>query len=194
MKVKNQEEKAMKKFRIGAMLLAFAICIGMAPTMMVQARSLEILDMVQTEKRVESKVEPSDDAKVGHVYEAGDYLLIVEGGNAAWHAVAYQGEVYYVKKANAVETKAPVVEVEKEEDGTTEEVVIDEAFKEELEEEIEIEKHESKAFVEEYERYKEESKQKKIWGAIIAILIAAVFGVSIYSHVSGKKESKKKEK
>lgn len=184
----------MKKFRIGAILLAFAICLGMAPAVMAQARSLEILEMVQTEKRVESRVEPSDDAKMGHVYEAGDYLLIVEGGNASWHAVAYQGEVYYVKKANAVEVKAPVAEVEDEEDGTTKEVVMDEAFKEELNEEMEVEKHENKVFVEEYERYKEESKQKKIWGAIIAVLIAAVLGISIYSNVSGKKEREKKGK
>ena len=78
----------MKKFRIGTMLLALMICLGMAPAVLAQARSLEILEMKQTEARIESKVEPSDSAAVGHVYEAGDYLLIVEGGNATWHAVA----------------------------------------------------------------------------------------------------------
>ena len=181
----------MKKFRIGTLLVALMICLGMAPAVMAQARSLEILEMKQTEKRIESKVEPSDSAAVGHVYEAGDYLLIVEGGNAAWHAVAYQGEVYYVKKSNAVEVKAPVTEVEVEEEGktVTKEVVMDEKFQEDLKEEMEIEEHESKVFVEEYERYKEESKQKKIWGAIIVVLVAAVFGVSIYSRISGNKEA-----
>lgn len=185
----------MRKFRIGAWLLAFVICLGMAPTVMAQARSLEILDMKQTEKRIESKVEPSDNAKAGHVYEPGDYLLIVEGGNAAWYAVAYQGEVYYVKKANASDVKAPVMEVEitDVEDGTTKEVVMDEKFQEELEAEMEIETHESKVFVEEFERYREESRQKKIWGSIIAVLILAVFGVTIYSHISGNKEMEKSD-
>lgn len=182
----------MKKFRIGTLVVALMVCLGMAPSVMAQARSLEILEMVQTEKRIESKVEPSDSAEAGHVYEAGEYLLIVEGGNAAWHAVAYQGEVYYVKKANAVQVVAPVAEVEKE-DGTVEEVVMDEEFKDDLDEEMEIEKQQSKVFVEEYEKYLKESKQKKIWGAIIGVLIAAIFGVSIYSHISAKKAEEKKE-
>ena len=182
----------MKKFRIGAVLVALMICLGMAPSVMVQARSLEILDMVQTKERVESRVEPSDSAKVGHVYEAGDYLLVVEGGNAAWHAVAYQGEVYYVKKAEAVKTNAPVAEVVDEE-GKTKKVPMDEKFKDDLNEEMELEKQESKVFVEEYEKYLTETKQKRTWGIIIAVLIAAIFGVSIYSRTSEKKENEKKE-
>lgn len=182
----------MKKFKIGTVLVALMICLGMAPSVMAQAESLEILDMVQTEKRIESKVEPSDSAKVGHVYEAGDYLLIVEGGNAAWHAVAYQGEVYYVKKAEAVKTNAPVVETVDEE-GNTKEVPMDGKFKDDLNKEMEIEKQESKVFVEEYEKYLKETKQKRTWGIIIAVLIAAIFGVSIYTNISAKKKDEKEE-
>lgn len=182
----------MKKFRIGTLLMALMICLWMAPSVMAQAGSLEILDMVQTEKRIESKVEPSDSAKAGHVYEAGDYLLIVEGGNAAWHAVAYQGEIYYVKKAEAVQSKAPVIETE-DEDGNKKEVTMDEEFKEDLDAEMEVEKQEGKVFVEEYEKYLKETKQKRTWGIIIAILIAAIFGVSIYKHVSTKKTSENEE-
>ena len=175
----------MKKFRIAILLVAFVFFLGMTPSVMAQARSLEILDMVQTEKRLESKVEPSDSAETGHIYEAGDYLLIVEGGNAAWHAVAYQGEIYYVKKSAAVEVKAPTVQVENE-DGKMEEVTMDEEFIDNLDAEMEVEKQESKVFVEEYEKYLKETKQKRTWGIIIAVLIVAIFGVSIYSHISAK--------
>lgn len=71
-------------------------------------------------------------------------------------------EQYYllhlIKKTNAAETKALVAEVENPEDGTVKEVVVDETF----EEEFEINEYESKAFVDEYERYREETRQKKI--------------------------------
>lgn len=183
----------MKKFRIGALLVAFMICLGLAPSVMAQARSLEILDMKQTKTRIESKVEPSDSAAAGHVYEAGDYLLIVEGGNAAWHAVAYQGEIYYVKKSGTVEVEAPTIQMEDEEGNTTE-VTMDEEFKDNLDAEMEVNKQESKVFVEDYEKYLKETKQKKIWGIIIAVLIAAIFGVSIYSHVSAKNVDNNEDK
>lgn len=192
----------MKKFRFGAVLLGIIICLGIAPSVLAQARSFEILEILQTEKRVESRVEPKENAQVGKVYEPGELLLIVEGGNDNWKAVAYQGNIYYVKKADAVEAKAPAmnveIEVENQADGkvetTTKEFVFDEGFKEELKAEMEVAAHESKAYVESYTRHQEETNQKRVWGAIIGVLIAAIFGVSIYSYVSGKKEEDKKIK
>lgn len=182
----------MKKFRIGAVLAAVILSLGMAPAVLAQARSLTVLEMMQTEKRVEAKVEPKDNAEVGKIYEAGEVLLIVEGGNKEWDAVAYQGNVYYIKKTEITEVKVPVVTVEDTEANTIKEVVFDEKFKEELNAEIEVEVHEGKAFVESYTRYQEETRQKRIWGAIIGVLIAAIFGVSIYSYISVQKEDKKK--
>lgn len=190
----------MKKFKIVSVLIAVFVSLGMAPTILAQARSFEILEILQTEKRVESRVEPKDNAQVGKVYEPGELLLIVEGGNDNWKAVAYQGNVYYVKKTDAAEAKAPAmnveIEVENQAEGkvenTTKEIVFDEGFKEELKAEMEIATHESKAYVESYTRHQEETGQKRIWGAIIGILVAAIFGVSIYSYVSGKKEEEGK--
>ena len=180
----------MRKFRIVAAFVALMFSLGVAPVVAVQARSLTILEMLQTEERVETRVEPSENAEIGKVYEAGEVLLIVEGGNEQWHAVAYQGNVYYVKKAETVNLKAPVITVEDSESDTTKEVVMDDAFKEELKAEMEVSTHESKAYIESYTRYQEEKNQKRIWGAIIGVLIAAIFGVSVYSYVSGKKDDK----
>ena len=182
----------MRKFRIVAAFVALMFSLGVAPVVAVQARSLTILEMLQTEERVETRVEPSENAEIGKVYEAGEVLLIVEGGNEQWHAVAYQGDVYYVKKAETVNLKTPVITVEDSESDTTKEVVMDDAFKEELKAEMEVGVHEGKAYVESYTRYQEETKQKRIWGAIIGVLIAAIFGVSIYSYVSAQKEEKRK--
>lgn len=192
----------MKKCKIVAVLVAVFVSLGISPNILAQARSFEILEILQTEKRVESRVEPKDNAQVGKVYEPGELLLIVEGGNDNWKAVAYQGNVYYVKKTDAAEAKSPAmnveIEVENQADGkvenTTKEIVFDEGFKEELKAEMEIATHESKAYVESYTRHQEETGQKRIWGAIIGILVAAIFGVSIYSYVSGKTEKDKKIK
>lgn len=175
----------MKKWKFGMFLAAMVFCLGLLPSMAVQAGSLTILEMLQTEKEVEAKAEPKDSAKTEKVYEAGETLLIVEGGTQDWYAVAYQGEVYYVKKSQ-MEGTFPVAEIE--EGDSVKERVMDENFQEELEAELEVDKYESKTFVESYERYLSEVKQKRIWGIIIGILFAAVLGVSIYSHVSSKKK------
>lgn len=182
----------MRKFRIVVAFVALMFSLGVAPVVAVQARSLTILEMLQTEERVETRVEPSENAEIGKVYEAGEVLLIVEGGNEQWHAVAYQGNVYYVKKAETVNLKTPVITVEDLENDTTKEVVMDDAFKEELKAEMEVGVHEGKAYVESYTRYQEETNQKRIWGAIIGVLIAAILGVSIYSYFSAQKEEKRK--
>lgn len=178
----------MKKIRIGAVFVALILMLGMMPAVAAQARSLTILEMLQAEERIETRVEPSENAEIGKVYEAGEVLLIVEGGNEQWYAVAYQGNIYYAKKEEAVNVKAPTVAVEEAESENVKEVVMDDNFKEELKAEMEVGAHENKAYVESFVRYQEETNQKRIWGAIIGILVAAIFGVSIYSYVSGKKE------
>lgn len=182
----------MKKWKMGAALLALVFSLGMSPIVFAQAKSFKVLDMVQTEEKVEARVAPEEQAEIGKVYEPGDTLLIVEGGNEQWYAVAYQGEMYYVKKEESKAVKAPVITVEDEENNTTKEVVFDETFKEELDAQMEVEEHESKALVEQHVRYQEETSQKRMWGAIIGVLVAAVFGVSIYSYVSGKKKNDEK--
>ena len=177
----------MKKWKMGAALLTLVFSLGMSPMVFAQAKSFKVLDMVQTEERMEARVAPEEQAEVGKVYEPGDTLLIVEGGNEQWYAVAYQGEMYFVKKEEAKAIKAPVITIEDTETKTTKEVVYDETFKEELDTQMEVERYESKAFVEQHVRYQEETSQKRMWGAIIGVLVAAIFGVSIYSYVSGKK-------
>ena len=152
----------MRKFRIVAAFVALMFSLGVAPVVAVQARSLTILEMLQTEERVETRVEPSENAEIGKVYEVGEVLLIVEGGNEQWYAVAYQGNVYYVKKAETVNLTTPVITVEDSESDTTKEVVMDDAFKEELKAEMEVGVHEGKAYVESYTRYQEETNQKRI--------------------------------
>lgn len=182
----------MKKIRLGAAFFAFIFSLCIAPVVFAQAGSLTVLEMRQAEGRLETKMEPMENAEAGKVYEAGEILLIVEGGNDQWHAVAYQGNIYYVQKEKTVNLKAPVIQVEDTEENMTKDVVMDDNFKEELRAEMEVEIYEGKAYVESYARYQKETNQKRIWGAIIGVLIAAIFGVSIYSYISGKKERNQK--
>lgn len=175
----------MGKRKILTALFVIIMCFGMVQPAMAQEKNLEILEMLTAEVRIEARKEPSDTAAVGKVYEAGDVLLIVEGGNKEWEAVAYQGNVYYIKKSEAV-TRVPTVTVE--EDEEKKEKRMDENYQEELAAQMETERHESKVFVEEYNRYLEERKQKRIWGAIIVVLMAAIFGVSLYSRFKEKRK------
>ena len=186
--------------RIKTILLVMILSLGVIPTVLAQARNLTVLEMRQIQEKIEAKVEPKENAEVGKIYESGDILLIVEGGNEKWHAVAYKGNVYYVKKSETVNAKAPVIVVDEiksegeepgksvEKDTIRKEVEMDETFMEELEAELEVGTHEGKAFIESYTAFQEETKQKKTWGLVIGGLMVAIFGVSIYARITLKKD------
>lgn len=182
------KEEKMRKIRIGAIVFAFIMCLGMAQSVMAQGKNLEILEMLKTEERIEARKKPSDTAEVLKVYEPGDIILIVEGGNAEWDAVAYQGNVYYVKKSEEV-TTIPTARIEAED--TVTEKKMDQTYQEELAAQMETQRHEGKVFVEEYERYQKERRQKRIWGAVIGVLMIGILGVSVYSHFSEKRTKRK---
>ena len=97
----------MKKWKMGAALLTLVFSLGMSPMVFAQAKSFKVLDMVQTEERVEARVAPEEQAEVGKIYEPGDTMLIVEGGNEQWYAVAYQGAAEPAAPAEAAAPVAP---------------------------------------------------------------------------------------
>lgn len=142
-------------------------------TQAAEQTSITILEVVEATTDIEAKEEPDDGSKTLTTFEQGASIAVVEEVDSVWYAIGYQGNIYYVKKAQTV----PI-----------EQGYDTEALNREFEEEF----IESKIFVEEVERQQNEAKNTRIWGIVIIVLVVAILGVGVYSHLSGKKNEKSK--
>ena len=161
----------MKKITKLMLSIMAVVCLltGMGFTSFAQTEDIQILKLVVTEKGTPGKEKPTDSAKTLMEYEPGAKLAVVEEPNSTWYGVLYQGQVYYVKQADTIDAEdvAPV---------------------EEIDQELEEEYVEGKILIEEIVRQEEEAKKTRIWAAIIIVLIIAIFGVGILSHLKKSKE------
>ena len=132
------------------------------------AEPIQIQKLVVTQDGADAKEEPRTNAKTVMTYEPGTQIAVVEAVNADWYKVAYQGNIYYVKQSDTVEANQGYAQ-------------------EELDQQFEQEKLESKILIEEIERQRSEARQTRIWVSVIGVLVVAILGVAIYSHFSAKK-------
>ena len=154
-------------------VLAAFLLLGFSPVTAREGESqVQIQKLVTTENGTEAKEEPRDSAKTAMTYEPGSQIAIVGEENADWYKVVYQGSIYYVKQSDTIEFDAGYAQ-------------------EELDQQFEQEKIESKILVEEIERQQKEARQTRIWVAVIVVLVLAIFGVGIYSNLAAKKAEKK---
>ena len=160
--------KKITKLMLSLMAVVYLLS-GMGFTSFAQTEDIQILKLVVTEKGTPGKEKPTDSAKTLMEYEPGAKLAVVEEPNSTWYGVLYQGQVYYVKQADTIDAEdvAPV---------------------EGIDQELEEEYVEGKILIEEIVRQEEEAKKTRIWAAIIIVLIIAIFGVGILSHVKKSKE------
>lgn len=169
MKTRRAMEKILMSVLVSILLL------GIVPMKVKAANEIPIQKLVTAQAETEAKEAPSDDAKTMMTYAAGVQIAVVEEADENWYKVVYQGNIYYVKQENTVQ--------------------FDKGYEqEELDRQFEEEKIESKILIEEVVRQRKEAKQTRIWGAIIVVLVLAIFGVGIYSHLAAKKDGKKEEK
>lgn len=164
----------MKKFT--KMMLSFmaALLLLTGSNITAFAEDMQIIKLVVTEEGTEGKEKPQDSAKTLMEYEPGAKMAVVEEPNSTWYGVLYQGQIYYVKQADTIDAEdaAPI---------------------EEVDQELEEEYIEGKILIEEIIRQEEEAKQTRIWAAIIIVLIVAIFGVGVISHVKKSKEDEVEE-
>lgn len=167
----------MKKFSKKALvMLCMTILLGVGTALRVNAAagdSITILKMVTAEVTTEAKREPDDAAETLTTFNAGSDILVVEEIDEEWYSIAYKGEIGYVRRENTVDKQTDV---------------------EAIDEELAEEEYKGQLLVKEVEKKNSETRQGKIWGAIIVVLVLAIFGVGIYSHLAAKKDGKKEEK
>ncbi|MGN0308291.1 MAG: hypothetical protein ACI4DN_08740 [Lachnospiraceae bacterium] len=157
-------------------MLCMTILLGMGVVQKANAAagdSVTILKMVTAEVTTEAKLEPDDAAGALTTFNAGSDILVVEEIDEEWYSIVYKGEIGYVRRADTVDK---VIDVEA------------------IDEELAAEEYQGRLMMEEVEKKNAESKQSKIWGVIIVLLVLAIFGVGIYSHLVSKKNGNKEEK
>lgn len=162
--------------KITKMMLSFmtALLLLIGSNITAFAEDMQIIKLVVTEEGTEGKEKPQDSAKTLMEYEPGAKMAVVEEPNSTWYGVLYQGQIYYVKQADTIDAK-------------------DVASVEGIDQELEEEYVEGKILIEEIVRQEEEAKKTRIWAAIIIVLIIAIFGVGILSHIKKSKEDEEEE-
>lgn len=118
--------------------------------------------ILEAKKRVEMKAAPEKTAETLMTFQAGDLIFAVEETEDGWYRVVYQEKEGYVEKGGLT-----VLELDIE--GLDAEMAVNEA--------------ETKFVVEAVEKYRADARRSKIWGAVIILLVASIFGVGIFSAV-----------
>ncbi|MDE7340668.1 MAG: hypothetical protein K2N80_08915 [Lachnospiraceae bacterium] len=118
--------------------------------------------VLEAEKRVEMKASPEETAETLMTFQAGDLIFAVEETAEDWYHVIYQEKEGYIEKDGLT-----VLELDIE--GLNAEMAVNEA--------------ETKFVVETVEKYRADARRSKIWGTVIIVLVAGIFGVGIFSAV-----------
>lgn len=132
--------------------------------------------VLEAEKRVEMKALPEETAETLMTFQAGDLLFAMEETTEDWYHVVYQEKEGYIEKDGL-----KVLELDIE--GLNAEMAVNEA--------------ETKFVVEAVERYRADARRSKIWGTVIIVLVAGIFGIGIFSAIRsnrGEDDGKNGEK
>lgn len=162
--------KSGKKIR--RMLLLYTMIVVLCiPTISVYAETqvTDLSKLMVTTKAIDALEEPQEQSKSVFSYEAEASVLVTGETTNGWYRVIYQDKVGFVKKADLKETDINIAALD-EEFGTNE--------------------IEGKVFVETVERVRAQITRSRIWGTIIVILVAGIFGTGIYSTIQNDRKLK----
>lgn len=163
------------KLTAGLVIAGFLTVLPMQSVL--AAEEVTVLDVVMAKGTVEAKAEPKDSAETVMTFEDGAMIAVVSDSDAVWYTIGYQGNTYYVKKADT-------------------ELMADSPFNQQsddMDAEFEENYIESKILVEEVERLQEEAKSTRMWAIVIIVLVVAIVGINVYLVLKGKKENQDKE-
>lgn len=141
-------------------------------TVYAQTQVTELSKLMVTKTAVEALEEPSEQSKTTITYEAGASVMVTGETADGWYRVAYQDKVGFVKKTDLEETDINIAA---------------------LDEEFGANEIDGKIFVEEVVRIREQITRSRIWGTIIVLLIAGIFGTGIYSTIKAEQKKKQNE-
>ncbi len=158
-----------KKGMKGLVMCLLGIWLLSGNTMAVSVcaqEATEISRIMTTQQTVDMKTEPDETAETIHSYSAGDSILVT-GETQGWYRVRFQDLTGYIPQAGIVEMELDVTA---------------------LDEQFAIEEEEGKMLVEAVEHQRDEARRSKIWGAVIVVLVLAIFATGIVSTMKGGKE------
>lgn len=144
-------------------------CVRAIPVHAQEDLQVPQASQIMTAKQaLDMKADPDESSETIHSYAEGENLFVT-GEMDGWYQVRYQDLTGYVAKEGVTEMNVNVAA---------------------LDEEFAVEEEEGRILVEEVERQRDEAKRTKIWGAVIVVLVIAIFATGI---VSTMKASKKME-
>lgn len=164
--VSRRERGSDMKKRIRKMLFCIAVMLlGCTTVYAEELESIEKNMVLETAKEVELLEKPETAAKAVVTLQAGTPVMVVEEENNGWCKVANQGQEGYVQ-ISALKTIGNQEELnaEFEKISNTIQLAFDEIMTQE-----------------------NATKQARIWGTIIVVLIVAIFGVGIVSAIKKNK-------
>ncbi len=173
--MKNADDKGKMKMQLrGYAAMAVILCglAGMGQvTLCVNAAPAETVQqgtVMKAKERIEMKAEPDKTAETLMTFQVDDLVFTVGAAEGGWYRVIYQGNEGYVEQDGLAEVEVDV---------------------EGLDAEMAAGAEETKFVVETVEKYRADARRSKIWGTVIIVLVAGIFGVGIFSAVrSGKNE------
>lgn len=136
-----------------------------------KAESAQEATLQQITEDTGMKEEPDNKSATLEELEAGT-PVILEGMEGSWGKIQYKGKVGYIP-ASALDS-------------------YDAGAAESLEEEFEEVGEGNQRMVDEYEIIQKEKQTSRIWGILIAVLVAGIFAVGILSALRQNKEREKK--
>lgn len=170
-----------RKKQIGKLLAAwilFAVLISMGPYAMTaeaaqeggaaqKAEAAQENGMVmKAEKAIAMKATPGKSAETLMTFEKDSLIFVTDETENGWYHVKYQDMEGYVEKSGLVVQEIDIA-------GLDAEMAANEA--------------ETKFVIEVVEKYRADARRSKIWGTVIILLVAGIFGVGIFSAVRSNK-------
>ena len=168
-----------KRAVLTAVILTVGIIAGFWPVLFAKADNAAENEAVTDSSaivvavgEVDAKERPDENAEVVISYHDGDNIYVTGETADGWYRVRYQELTGYVRVEQVPEMAVDV---------------------EALNDEFAIEAEEGKLVVEEVERQRAEVRRSKIWGAVIVLLVLAVFVTGIVTTVKNGKDGREQE-
>ena len=120
----------------------------------------ELNQIMVADEAFEAKELPDDNSASVITYQSGQSVFVTGETADGWYKVSYQDKEGYARKSL---------------------LFIQEFDVEGLDKEFQELEMESKILVEEVERYRTEARRSRIWGIVIALLVAGIFVTGIIS-------------
>lgn len=154
-----------------------------------EATETQINLFLKVLRQIDAKAEPKDDAETIFTYDEGDHIYVTGETPNGWYIVYYRGQTGYINKS-----VSQGVEAVQDDQGLQSEQNAQIALEAEeldldaLDDELAAQEVENKLIAEGVERYLEEARRSKIWGAVIVLLVISIFAVGIVSTIRAEKK------